>query len=215
MSRQDQKLGSGVSRRALLQAGAGLAGGAILPAALIAPARAVGDYPPIGTFPAGSSGQFGIHRHLGAAHRHLCGAGRGRIEGVSARGRAHQCRPRPDQEDFAQDQEGRARQGIEDRHRRFGRQAERSCAGTAALHLREQGGDDHRRDVERGRGRAQQARAARKGALRRRHLRLERYHRQGLRSLRLPSDASTDRRRRPRSARNWSRPSARTRRPRI
>ena len=56
MSRQDQKLGSGVSRRALLQAGAGLAGGAMLPAALTAPARAVGDYPPIGTYPAGSSG---------------------------------------------------------------------------------------------------------------------------------------------------------------
>ena len=56
MSRQDQKLGSGVSRRALLQAGAGLAGGAILPAALTAPAHAVGDYPPIGTYPAGSSG---------------------------------------------------------------------------------------------------------------------------------------------------------------
>ena len=56
MSRQDQKLGGGVSRRSLLQVGAGLAGGAILPAALVAPARAVGDYPPIGTFPAGSAG---------------------------------------------------------------------------------------------------------------------------------------------------------------
>jgi len=56
MSRQDKILGHGVSRRALLQAGAGLAGGAILPAAFAVPARAVGDYPPIGTFPAGSSG---------------------------------------------------------------------------------------------------------------------------------------------------------------
>src|SRR6476659_5931603 len=56
MSRQDKILGRGVSRRALLQTGAGLAGGAILPAAFTVPARAVGDYPPIGTFPAGSSG---------------------------------------------------------------------------------------------------------------------------------------------------------------
>src|SRR5689334_9410859 len=56
MSRQDKILGRGVSRRALLQAGAGLAGSAMLPVALTVPARAVGDYPPIGTFPAGSSG---------------------------------------------------------------------------------------------------------------------------------------------------------------
>src|ERR1043166_2815593 len=56
MSRQDKTLGRGVSRRALLQAGAGLAGGAILPTAFTVPARAVGDYPPIGTYPAGSQG---------------------------------------------------------------------------------------------------------------------------------------------------------------
>ena len=39
-----------------------------------------------------------------------------------------------------------------------------------------------------GRGRAQQVRAAREGALRRRHFRLERHHRQGLRALRLPPE---------------------------
>src|SRR4051794_38553784 len=44
-----------VSRRALLQAGAGLAGGALLPGGLIGSAFAE-DRPPIGTYPAGSSG---------------------------------------------------------------------------------------------------------------------------------------------------------------
>ena len=51
---------SGVSRRALLQAGAGfagagLAGGTLLPSAFIRSAMAA-DQPPIGTWPAGSSG---------------------------------------------------------------------------------------------------------------------------------------------------------------
>src|SRR5215467_10786345 len=57
MSRKDQKLGS-VSRRTLLRAGAGLAGGALLPSALTMPAFAVGisDKPPIGTWPVGSEG---------------------------------------------------------------------------------------------------------------------------------------------------------------
>ena len=85
----------------------------------------------------------------------------------------------------------------------------------AALHHREQGGADDRLDLERGRGGAQQARAAREGALRRRHFRIERHHRQGLRALRLPRSASTARPRRPRSARSSSRPSARARRPPI
>src|SRR5215470_18308501 len=57
MSRQDQKLGS-VSRRTLLRAGAGLAGGAVLPSALTMPVFAVGvsDKAAIGTWPAGSEG---------------------------------------------------------------------------------------------------------------------------------------------------------------
>mgnify|MGYP003578180777 CR=1 FL=1 len=45
-----------VSRRALLQAGAGLAGGAILPSTFSLPAFAVGDNPPLGTWPDGSKG---------------------------------------------------------------------------------------------------------------------------------------------------------------
>src|SRR5262245_16704552 len=57
MSRKDQKFG-GVSRRTLLQAGAGLAGRVVLPSALLLPAFAVrdADRPPIGTWPAGSEG---------------------------------------------------------------------------------------------------------------------------------------------------------------
>ena len=47
---------SNVSRRSLLQAGAGLAGGVLLPTGLSMPAFAVGDHPAIGTYPAGSSG---------------------------------------------------------------------------------------------------------------------------------------------------------------
>src|SRR6185369_12067172 len=45
-----------MSRRKLLQTGAGLAGGALLPSALTLPAFAVGDHPPVGTWPAGSTG---------------------------------------------------------------------------------------------------------------------------------------------------------------
>src|SRR5690349_7999652 len=51
-------LTSGVSRRALLKTGAGLAGGMVLPSAFSLPAFAVGagDQPPIGTWPEGSKG---------------------------------------------------------------------------------------------------------------------------------------------------------------
>src|SRR6478672_9196987 len=47
-----------VSRRSLLQAGVGVAGGLVLPSALTLPALAVGigDQPPIGTWPDGSNG---------------------------------------------------------------------------------------------------------------------------------------------------------------
>src|ERR1041384_127287 len=55
MSGIDQKL-DGVSRRTLLWAGAGLAGGAALPAGFSLPAFAVGDHPAIGTWPEGSKG---------------------------------------------------------------------------------------------------------------------------------------------------------------
>ena len=69
-------------------------------------------------------------------------------------------------------------------------------------------------DLERGRGGAEQAGAAREGAVRLRHLRLQRHHRQGLRALRRPPELlRPDGGQRDRPGR-WSRPSARTRRPR-
>ena len=55
MSRTD-KAGT-LSRRSLLQASAGLAGGALLPQAFTLPAFAVGEQPPIGTWPEGSKGR--------------------------------------------------------------------------------------------------------------------------------------------------------------
>ena len=53
--RNKTTLESGVSRRSLLQAGAGLAGTALLPAGFSMPAFAA-DQPPLGTWPAGSAG---------------------------------------------------------------------------------------------------------------------------------------------------------------
>src|SRR5262249_35934639 len=49
------KLGA-VSRRKLLQAGVGVASGALLPPTLTTSALAVGDHPSIGTWPEGSKG---------------------------------------------------------------------------------------------------------------------------------------------------------------
>ncbi|GAB1715502.1 MAG: amino acid/amide ABC transporter substrate-binding protein, HAAT family [Nitrobacter sp.] len=51
----EQELNAAVSRRSLLQGGAALIGGVMLPGGLIVPAFA-DDKPPIGTWPAGSSG---------------------------------------------------------------------------------------------------------------------------------------------------------------
>ncbi|MEO6380592.1 MAG: branched-chain amino acid ABC transporter substrate-binding protein, partial [Nitrobacter sp.] len=51
----EQELNASVSRRSLLQGGAGLIGGVMLPGGLIMPAFA-DDKPAIGTWPAGSSG---------------------------------------------------------------------------------------------------------------------------------------------------------------
>ena len=51
----EQEFKAGVSRRTLLQAGAGLVGGTLLPAGFTMPAFAA-DHPAIGTYPAGSSG---------------------------------------------------------------------------------------------------------------------------------------------------------------
>ena len=50
------KKSAAISRRTILQAGAGLAGGALLPSAITRPALAVGEHPPLGTWPEGSKG---------------------------------------------------------------------------------------------------------------------------------------------------------------
>ena len=73
------------TRRSVLRTGSTLVAASALPRFAFA-----ADKPPIGTWPAGSSGIVCVHRHHRAAHRHLCGAGRGRTEGDAARGRAHQ-----------------------------------------------------------------------------------------------------------------------------
>ena len=54
MSRHDETFAN-LSRRTLLQAGAGLAGGIVLPGFAL-PAFAVGEPSPIGTWPEGSKG---------------------------------------------------------------------------------------------------------------------------------------------------------------
>ena len=51
----EQAFDLSVSRRSLLRAGAGLAGGALLPGGFIMPGFAA-EQPPIGTWPAGSTG---------------------------------------------------------------------------------------------------------------------------------------------------------------
>ncbi|MBV8798325.1 MAG: branched-chain amino acid ABC transporter substrate-binding protein, partial [Alphaproteobacteria bacterium] len=58
MSRRSHERYGGFSRRGLLHAGAGLAGGMLLPASFGAPAFAAGasDKPAIGTWPAGAEG---------------------------------------------------------------------------------------------------------------------------------------------------------------
>ena len=163
------------------------------------------------------AGRFGVHRHLACrAPAPTRVQGEDELKGYQLAVEHINAGPSADQEDLAEDHEGRARQGGEVRRRRLRRQAERRGAGAAALHHREQGGHDHRRHLERRRGGAQQARAAREGAVRVRHLRLERHHRQGLRALRRAPECfyGADRGER-RSARCCSRPSARTRRPRI
>ena len=64
-----------LSRRTLLRAGAGLAGGALLPSGLIVPAFAE-DQSALGTWPDGSKG-LGYDRRHRSSHRRLRRAGRG------------------------------------------------------------------------------------------------------------------------------------------
>ena len=102
-----------LSRRGLLQASAGFAGGALLPQAFTLPAFAVGEHPPIGTWPAGSKG---IRSTIGAAVPRT-GAyavqGEDELKGMAAGSRAHQQRAPVDQEDRTEGQERRAWQAGE------------------------------------------------------------------------------------------------------
>ena len=68
MSRDHEN--NGVSRRSLLQVGAGLAGSALLPTTMYSPAFAQGtaEHPPIGTYPAGSAGSS-VRRRASRARR--------------------------------------------------------------------------------------------------------------------------------------------------
>jgi hypothetical protein len=63
-------------RRDFIRTGLAVAGGLVLPGM---PGRllAAENHPPLGTWPDGAKGQLGLHRHRRAAHRHVCGAGRG------------------------------------------------------------------------------------------------------------------------------------------
>ena len=148
------------SRRKLLQTGAGLAGGALLPPALTLPAFAVGDHPPVGTWPAGSSGDSVFIGIAVPRTGTYAVQGEDELKGWQL-AIEHINSGQVDQEDFAEDQEGRARQGSEIRCCQFCGQAKRSGAGTTALYHREQGIADDRLDVIGGCSRAQQARAAR------------------------------------------------------
>ena len=183
----EQAMSSSVSRRALLQGGAGLIGGTMLSGGMILPAMAA-DQPPIGTWPAGSQGDTVF---IGAS---VPRTGTYAVQGEDElKGYQLAVEHINEGNELVKKISPKTKKGVLGKQLKlgvadFGRQAERSGAGAAALHLREQGGDDHRRHFERGRGRAQQARAARKGAVRLRHLRFERHHRQGLRALRRPPE---------------------------
>ena len=96
-----------LSRRTLLRGSAGIIGGSLLPAM---PAFAE-DQPPIGTWPAGVSGSsvfIGIRVPRTGTY---AVQGEDELKGYQLADRAHQRRPRADQEDLAEDQQGRARQG--------------------------------------------------------------------------------------------------------
>ena len=85
----------GVSRRTVLQLGAGLAGSTLLPSALMRPAFAVGmaDHPAIGTWPAGSSGRSVTIGVAVPRTGTYAVQGEDELKGMAARRRAHQQRP--------------------------------------------------------------------------------------------------------------------------
>ena len=112
-----------VSRRTLLRAGAGLAGGALLPSGLILPAFAE-DQPPLGTWPDGSKGSsvfVGISVPRTGTY---AAAGEDLIKGYELAIEHLNTGSEDHDQDLAQHQEGRARQGGEVWHRRQRGQAQ-------------------------------------------------------------------------------------------
>ena len=115
----EQVVGAAVSRRTLLRAaGAGLVGGGLLPGSMIGPALAE-DRPAIGTYPAGSSGSsvfIGISVPRTGTYALQ---GEDELKGYQLAIEHINSGHRADQEDIAEDHQGRARQGIEVRRRRL------------------------------------------------------------------------------------------------
>ena len=213
MSQRDHERG-GVSRRALLQVGAGLAGGAMLPAAFTTPTFAVGvaEHPPLGTWPAGSAGPS---VSIGAAVPRT-GAyavqGEDELKGMQL-AVEHINAGHPLIKKIAP----KITKGVLGKQVNLvvadsARQAERRGAGAAALHQREQDRRHDRLDLVGGGGGAQQVRRAREGPLpgRRSPARTTPPARTACATA--SASASTARPRPMPSARSCSRRSARTRR---
>jgi hypothetical protein len=174
--RFDLDLDVSVSRRSLLQAGAGLAGGALLPAGMIAPAFAE-DHPAIGTYPAGSSGSSVF---IGIS---VPRTGTYAVQGEDElKGYQLAIEHINEGNDLVKQISPKTKKGVLGKELKFG------VADSAAKPNEAVQAQQRFITVERCRGRAQQAGATRKGAVRMRHLRLERHHRQGLRALRRASE---------------------------
>ena len=128
-----------MSRRKLLQTGAGLAGGALLPSALTLPAFAVGDHPPVGTWPAGSSGDSVF---IGIA---VPRTGTYAVQGEDElKGWQLAIEHINSGHELIKKISPKTKKGVLGKEVKFGvcrfcGQAERSGAGTTALHHREQG----------------------------------------------------------------------------
>ena len=183
--RNKSSLVSGVSRRSLLQAGAGLAGTALLPAGMTMPVFAA-DQPPIGTWPAGSQGATVTIGATVPRTGAYAVQGEDELKGMQLavehinEGHALIKKIAP-----------KVTKGLLGKQVKLvvadsRRQAEQCGAGAAALHQREQDHRHDRLDLVGGGGRAQQVRRAREDPLSGGDLRLQRHHRQGLRALLVP-----------------------------
>ena len=171
-----------VSRRTLLQAGAGLAGAVVLPGGMVMAA----DEPPIGTWPAGSQGDTVT---IGAT---VPRTGAYAVQGEDElKGMQLAVEHINDGHDLIKKIAPKVTKGV------LGKKVDLVVADSAAKPnnaVQEQQTfindnkiiADDRLDLVGGGGGAQQVRAAREDPLSRGDLRLQRHHRQGLRPLLLP-----------------------------